>query len=186
MSIRHPTLKIMLLVFLAGVVLGASAVWVWQDFKGRPRTVTISGALRSFAPGVVAYFVIPGDETPLLRQQFRVKPRVGSMGTIAFFLVNHETEGFLALYARDPHRGCFVQWQKASEQFYNPCHGETYTKAGQCVAGPCPRGLDRFALELREGDLTVHLDRLMPGPPQPPQLEPGQLIPTPRAAPPRG
>jgi Rieske Fe-S protein len=176
MSIRPPGLKIMLVVFGVGVILGASALWVWQAFQERPRPVTIPRALESFSPGVVAYFVIPGDETPVLRQLWQGKPPVESVGSIAFFLVNHETEGFLALYARDPYLGCFVQWQQASERFYNPCHGETYTKAGQCMFGPCPRSLDRFVLELREGELIVHLDRLMPGPPR---LEPGQGTPTP-------
>lgn len=173
----------MLAVFLVGVILGASALWVWQAFQERPRPVTIPGAPESFSPGVVAYFLIPGDEAPLLRQQRQGKVGVEPVGSIAFFLVNHETEGFLALYARDPHLGCFVQWQEASEQFRNPCHGETYTKAGQCVFGPCPRGLDRFVLELREGELIVHLDRLMRGPLQPRPFEPGQLTPTPAVTP---
>ncbi len=70
--------------------------------------------------------------------------------------------GLLALFWRDPHLGCTVPWKSTfnfqGEQgwFRNPCHAETYSKAGISVFGPSPRSLDTMRISVNEdGSVAV-------------------------------
>ncbi len=78
--------------------------------------------------------------------------------------------GLLALWWRDPHLGCTVPWRATMNfegsqgWFRNPCHGETYTKAGVRVFGPAPRSLDTMALHVNgDGSVSVFPERITRG-----------------------
>jgi cytochrome b6-f complex iron-sulfur subunit len=78
--------------------------------------------------------------------------------------------GLLALSWRDPHLGCTVPWKSnfnfEGEQgwFRNPCHAETYSKAGISVFGPSPRSLDTMRIRLNDdGSIAVFFDELTLG-----------------------
>ena len=79
----------------------------------------------------------------------------------------------LALSRMDPHLGCRVPFRPdftfrgETGWFRNPCHGETYDLTGVCHVGPCPRGLDRYEVRVRNGDVEVNFTHLMEGPPHP-------------------
>ena len=69
--------------------------------------------------------------------------------------------GLLAMWQKCPHLGCTVPWRPEFEfqgrkgWFRCPCHGSTYTReGGVLVAGPAPRPLDVFPLEVKE-DLSI-------------------------------
>ncbi len=87
-----------------------------------------------------------------------------------FWLVKLESDEVLALYQRDPHRGCTVPWRPdfrfmgRTGWFRNPCYGETYDIQGRCVSGPCIRGLDRFEVRIEGGRVRVNVQRLIQGP----------------------
>ncbi|NOX46576.1 MAG: ubiquinol-cytochrome c reductase iron-sulfur subunit [Chlorobi bacterium] len=49
------------------------------------------------------------------------------------------------------HLGCTVYWQKDKKEFYCPCHQGRFDKDGNVLAGPPPRPLDSYKVEL-EGD----------------------------------
>lgn len=89
-----------------------------------------------------------------------------------FFLVNlrpgvtpngEETPGgLLALWQTCPHLGCAVPWRAdfsflgRTGWFRCPCHGSTYTKEGGIlVAGPAPRPMDTFPIEVQEDGTIV-------------------------------
>ena len=90
-----------------------------------------------------------------------------------FFLLNLEAGatpngettpgGLLALWRKCPHLGCTVPYRPEFEflgrkgWFRCPCHGSTYTReGGVLVAGPAPRPLDRFPIEVKEdGSIVV-------------------------------
>jgi cytochrome b6-f complex iron-sulfur subunit len=86
------------------------------------------------------------------------------------WLVKQESGEVLALSQRDPHLGCTVPWRPDFEfqsrrgWFRNPCHGETYDLAGVCHFGPCPRGLDRFPVRVRDGRVQVDMEHVVAGP----------------------
>jgi cytochrome b6-f complex iron-sulfur subunit len=72
-----------------------------------------------------------------------------------------------ALYQRCVHLGCRVPWCASSVGFECPCHGSKYNSVGEYFAGPAPRNLDRFQVEIRSGDRFV--------------IKTGTIIQTPRA-----
>ena len=103
-------------------------------------------------------------------------PKVGDDPVVIpegrFFLVNlppgttpngEETPGgLLALWRKCPHLGCTVPWRAdftflgRTGWFRCPCHGSTYTKEGGIlVAGPAPRPLDLFTLEVQPDNSVV-------------------------------
>jgi cytochrome b6-f complex iron-sulfur subunit len=74
-------------------------------------------------------------------------------------------EGYVALYQRCVHLGCRVPFCDASQWFECPCHGSKYNRVGEKTAGPAPRGLDRFAIEVSGGRLTINTGSIQIGPP---------------------
>lgn len=77
-----------------------------------------------------------------------------------------EAGGVMALFQRCVHLGCRVPWCAPSQGFECPCHGSKYDGVGEYFAGPAPRNLDRFVVELNG-------DRLI--------IKTGTIIQTPRA-----
>ena len=86
------------------------------------------------------------------------------------YLVLLESGEVLALSQIDPHLGCKVPFRPDftfigdTGWFRNPCHGETYDLTGVCYSGPCPRGLDRYEVRVRDGDVEVSFAFLIEGP----------------------
>jgi len=78
-----------------------------------------------------------------------------------------EAGGLMALFQRCVHLGCRVPWCATSIGFECPCHGSKYNSAGEYFAGPAPRNLDRFVVEIRNDDHFV--------------IRTGSIIQTPRA-----
>jgi cytochrome b6-f complex iron-sulfur subunit len=74
-------------------------------------------------------------------------------------------EGYVALYQRCVHLGCRVPWCQSSQWFECPCHGSKYNRVGEKKAGPAPRGLDRFAMTVGGGTLTIDTGDIEIGPP---------------------
>jgi cytochrome b6-f complex iron-sulfur subunit len=73
--------------------------------------------------------------------------------------------GYVALYQKCVHLGCRVPWCPSSQWFECPCHGSKYNRVGEKQGGPAPRGLDRFALTVSGGSITVDTGLLVTGPP---------------------
>ncbi|NND02987.1 MAG: Rieske 2Fe-2S domain-containing protein [Acidimicrobiia bacterium] len=64
--------------------------------------------------------------------------------------------GLMALWQRCVHLGCRVPSCVSSQGFECPCHGSKYNLHGEYEAGPAPRNMDRFAVELNDaGELVV-------------------------------
>ncbi len=98
-----------------------------------------------------------------------------------FFLLNLEpgvtpngeqtSGGLLALWRKCPHLGCTIPWrpdfvfQGRKGWFRCPCHGSTYTKEGGIiVAGPAPRPMDVFPLEVQQDrSIVVQTGRAFEG-----------------------
>ncbi len=63
--------------------------------------------------------------------------------------------GVMALFQRCVHLGCRVPWCGPSQGFECPCHGSKYNSIGEYNAGPAPRNLDRFVVELNPSDELI-------------------------------
>ena len=73
--------------------------------------------------------------------------------------------GWVALYQRCVHLGCRVPWCPTSQWFECPCHGSKYSRVGEKKAGPAPRGMDRFAILVAGGLMTINTGDIELGPP---------------------
>ncbi|MGQ0848984.1 MAG: ubiquinol-cytochrome c reductase iron-sulfur subunit [Actinomycetota bacterium] len=120
------------------------------DLLAATRTPT-GGVIPAFIPEARAY-VVPVDEANLSEQFEGKGVAVG---------------GLMALYQRCVHLGCRVPWCVTSQGFECPCHGSKYDAIGEYFAGPAPRNLDRFQVELTEANTLI--------------IHTGSIIQTPRA-----
>ena len=72
----------------------------------------------------------------------------------------------LALYRKCPHLGCNIPTLcEKSHWFECLCHGSKYNIIGEKRAGPAPRGMDRFAVTLKDGVYGIDTVAIVSGPP---------------------
>ena len=105
----------------------------------------------AFIPAARAY-VLPFEQSG--NSQF------SDSGTVA--------DGLVAVYQRCVHLGCRVPWCNTSQGFECPCHGSKYNMVGEYYAGPAPRNLDRFIVNVNSSGKVI--------------IDTGSIIESPRAA----
>ena len=137
-------------------ILGVSMLaMVWPKISGGFGSDVVAGSVEDlttelvqpdgsvtpvFIPSARAY-ILPISEEELARSQFAD--------------TDTSAEGLIALYQRCVHLGCRVPWCQPSQGFECPCHGSKYDSVGEYFAGPAPRNLDRFGVEVIEGNLVI-------------------------------
>jgi hypothetical protein len=88
-------------------------------------------------------------------------PSVTYLANLNVFLVR-TSAGFTALVDEDLHLLHRTAWNTEWQRFISPSHGEMYTWLGRCMQGPCPRGLDRFAVSTNGNIVAIDISvRLM-------------------------
>jgi cytochrome b6-f complex iron-sulfur subunit len=142
---------------------GATLAFLWPSLKGGFGSVIAAGKVEDVKTQIdegrgVAYYG---------QGRFYIVPWNGHPSGD----VNYETEGLAAegimpLYQRCVHLGCRVPWCEQSQWFECPCHGSKYNHAGEYQLGPAPRGLDRFAITIDNGDVFVDTSQVILGPPR--------------------
>lgn len=71
-------------------------------------------------------------------------------------IVRAEDGRFYCLSMKCTHLGCTAAWKTSEKIFHCPCHGSKFDQKGINFAGPAPRPLDRFKMDLTpQGDLFV-------------------------------
>ncbi len=83
--------------------------------------------------------------------------------------VTKDGEEVVALWWRCPHLGCKVPWCESAGEFECPCHGSRFNRLGEYRAGPSPRGMDRFDVEVVEGAIVIDTGSISNGPPPGPE-----------------
>ena len=70
------------------------------------------------------------------------------------------------MFQKCPHLGCKPNFCESNYWFECPCHGSRYDRLGVKVQelGPAPRGMDRFAHRVQDGDLIVDTSKVVLGP----------------------
>ncbi|HEV8628075.1 MAG TPA: Rieske 2Fe-2S domain-containing protein [Acidimicrobiia bacterium] len=165
-----------LVPLVLGVVVGASAgVLVARTIGSAEPSVVTVGNLSDFAPGSVRSITVREsffDFLPSASDQGT--PAVVKRGPANLFLVRDQTGGVLALLARDTQSRCrlinvrgkpgVIEGVSDAAWFADPCHGASYDQTGTCLAGPCPRGLDRFSVGITAGKVVVDVGFPLLGP----------------------
>ena len=69
-------------------------------------------------------------------------------------------EGVAALDGVCTHLDCLLGWDDQANEFICPCHGSRFDATGRYLAGPAPRDMDRFAIEVldEEGHVVAVTD----------------------------
>lgn len=69
-------------------------------------------------------------------------------------LINRPGKGYVALTRVCTHLGCLVDYQKEQQRLFCPCHAGVYSLEGRVLAGPPPKPLKQFALDI-SGDTII-------------------------------
>ena len=90
-------------------------------------------------------------------------------GTVRYFLggrfyITSSEGNLVALYQKCPHLGCRVPFCDSSGRFECPCHGSVFNRNGEYLAGPSPRGMDRFPVTIESDDVLVDTGTVLEGP----------------------
>jgi menaquinol-cytochrome c reductase iron-sulfur subunit len=62
---------------------------------------------------------------------------------------------FIAFSVNCAHLGCPVRWLPKAKLFMCPCHGGVYYADGSVAAGPPPRGLFKYPVRVRNGQVEI-------------------------------
>jgi cytochrome b6-f complex iron-sulfur subunit len=62
------------------------------------------------------------------------------------------------------HLGCRVPYIDENDRFECPCHGSKFTREGNYIEGPAPRGMDEYATEVVEGVIEIDTSDVIQGP----------------------
>lgn len=79
----------------------------------------------------------------------------GVSAMTAAWLRRLESGGFVAFAVNCAHLGCPVRWLAKAKLFMCPCHGGVYYADGSVAAGPPPRGLFKYPVRVREGQVEI-------------------------------
>lgn len=146
---------------------GATIAYLWPNLKGgfgakitvgtvADIKAAIAAANGPFYYGAGRFYIVPYDAKG-------IDTATGTDYTAEGVLA----QGLMPLYQRCVHLGCRVPFCTGSQWFECPCHGSKYNKAGEFQAGPAPRGMDRFKIEIAsDGTVSVDTSTIIQGPPR--------------------
>lgn len=108
-------------------------------------------AVRARAMGLVTAVSIPQKDLPGLGSA-----TMFLFGTRPSVLIRHEDGHYAAFDAVCTHLGCTVRFEPQNHRIYCPCHGGTYDmNTGEVIAGPPPRPLKSYKVEVTDGNVVV-------------------------------
>jgi len=81
--------------------------------------------------------------------------RVFKFGSKPGILILTPQGEFRAFSATCTHLACTVQYRPDLGQIWCACHNGHYDLTGRNIAGPPPRPLERYQVDLRGGDIVV-------------------------------
>jgi cytochrome b6-f complex iron-sulfur subunit len=116
------------------VLIGGAGIWTSWDFIRPLPTTGFGGVVRAVSPDAVTEDSV--IEVPAARA----------------FLTRVEGE-VIALSQKCTHLGCRVPYCPSTGRFECPCHGSVFNRGGDFLAGPAPRGMDRYPVEVGDDGL---------------------------------
>ncbi len=96
------------------------------------------------------------DSTTLVRfQDPSSLAWAGKTSGTAAWLRRASEQQFVAFAINCAHLGCPVRWEPSAKLFLCPCHGGVYYPDGSWAAGPPPRGLFKYKVRVRNGEVQI-------------------------------
>ena len=81
--------------------------------------------------------------------------KIFKFGSKPGIIIRTDTGDLKAFSASCTHLACIVQYDPASKQIVCACHNGKYDLTGKNVAGPPPRPLEAFTVNVKGDDVTV-------------------------------
>lgn len=146
----------------------ASLAFAWPKLKGgfgaainvgnadelRAEIIQPDGTIVPFFMAAAQSWIVPIAEGDAAVSQF------GDLNAVAG--AEGGEPGLMALWQRCVHLGCRVPSCVPSQGFECPCHGSRYNFHGEYEAGPAPRNMDRFVVEISDrGDMIVETGQVV-------------------------
>jgi cytochrome b6-f complex iron-sulfur subunit len=140
----------------------ASLAFVWPKLKGGFGTPVNAGSVEDLkaeiiVAGAIVPKFIPSAQSWIVPFELN-KLEGSSYENTPFVVAGGEADGvgLMALWQKCVHLGCRVPTCLPSQGFECPCHGSKYNIHGEYEAGPAPRNLDRFGVEVNDrGELII-------------------------------
>lgn len=121
---------------IVGELIGGTLAYLWPKIKEkRGERILIAGKINDFQVGKMVLFR---------------KEKV---------FMNRMVEGFIAMSAICTHLRCVVRWTEPKNVFECPCHGATFSAVGEVLAGPPPRPMDIYPIEIVEDKIVVDISK---------------------------
>ncbi len=123
----------------------------------------IGASILSFLYPILSFVLPPptqgsGAESQEVGQAAELKPNSGvvfQFGTQPALLIRTPEGDLRAFSAICTHLGCTVSYEADSKVIWCPCHNGIYDLHGRNIAGPPPRPLLEFKVNLRDGKVVV-------------------------------
>jgi menaquinol-cytochrome c reductase iron-sulfur subunit len=90
----------------------------------------------------------PGSPRQVLFRRTRVDGWRVSTEDASAWVVKQSDGRVTAFAPQCTHLGCAYHWDEPGRVFDCPCHGSRFSIDGRVLAGPAPRPLDRYAIQL--------------------------------------
>ncbi len=138
-------------------VVGAAIVLIVGGVAG---VAALGPALRKTAarwiPVAKLSELPPGQITTVL-MHYEVKSGIYTQPVSKPVLVSRLGAEIICYNATCPHLGCMVHWDRRSAEFRCACHGGTFDRNGNVLAGPPPRPLDQYRSKVEGDQLLVEV-----------------------------
>lgn len=140
------------LVGILGTVLGfALAVLASTYLLIRPR----SAGRRDFVEVVNLGELQIGKPREFTFERTRIDGWRTSHEKVSTWVVRIDEANVAAYSPQCTHLGCAYHWEDQQNKFICPCHASTFSADGMVLAGPAPRPLDRYVIQVRNNRLLV-------------------------------
>lgn len=150
-----------------------SVIVLEDDSNTRRRLLQLGvGAMSACYAAAIGYPVYRYLATPAVRARAEGQvttvaiseknlPGAGSATMFLFgsrpsLLIHHQDGSFVAFDAVCTHLGCTVRFEPQNNRIFCPCHGGTYDmNSGAVIAGPPPKPLKSYRVEVTDGNIVV-------------------------------
>jgi menaquinol-cytochrome c reductase iron-sulfur subunit len=112
----------------------------------RSSTLTSVGKLADFEVGVPQYVKV---DRPV------VDGWVEENAPVGVHVVRTSETDVAAFDPHCTHLGCPLAWSTGSKSFACPCHGGSFNRDGEVIAGPPPRPMIRYETRIQDGEVFV-------------------------------
>ncbi len=134
---------------VVGELIGGTLAFLWPKVRGeQAEKLLVAGKVDDFQVGKVVLFR---------------KEKI---------FVNRTDKGLLAMSAICTHLRCVIRWTEPKEIFECPCHGAKFNALGEVIAGPPPRPMDIYPIEIVQDKIVVDTSK----PIQREEFHPSQLV----------